>query len=464
MFRNWLSCINYSIAAIAGLLLVLAIIFSFTRDSAIDISDQVIKKRTLPPCSFAHSKTAYDLIGKSPCDLKFTPQSMQLPDLKNHLIYYGRNGRPDAELERPVLHFSFLGNPSPTPIMSGERLYLYYDRTKSPAQYVFSPGNQETPLWITASAQGNDAIVQVSMKNEFGEIIREPNAYAQIRLSEKENVRPGVKSWEIGKLRVDGSLLARQKARWMGVDRFLERHGGDEFKHLQEKHRIDFTDEENPYSVYVGLNDTLIWDNKRWKTVEPDDNTLDYPLMVVKKIEDRVMNFELWDVGGKNKVSLNLIKSSEAWMPQNLQDAFKFLGARTHSQYIFEVDNQRILISPQDWLLLNDEKWMKLTTSQEIDDYVERKLIGILFVIDGATKKEGRQVLTGVMFNASRTEMQEIEISIQQNGSQNLSQEDPKEKDKNDDDEDDDDDLDEDDDVTRPHLPHHGQGPIQQKG
>ncbi|MCP5507977.1 MAG: hypothetical protein H7A37_06730 [Chlamydiales bacterium] len=45
---------------------------------------------------------------------------------------------------------------------------------------------------------------------------------------------------ELGKWRVDGTLLARQRARWYGPDMFLKRHGGDEFKDVSGKRRIDF--------------------------------------------------------------------------------------------------------------------------------------------------------------------------------------------------------------------------------
>lgn len=414
MIRSLLTWINWGLIAISLVLVSSTLFIKLADASEIRVTDPTQTKRALPKCSFSMEKAAYDAIGKAGCDLKFASPGLQLPDLRNHLSYYGKNGRPDAQLNQPVMHFSFAGNSTPIAMLPGEKLYLYYDRSKNPAQYVFSSNNTPTPLWIEARAEDREAIVQVRMKNEQGEILQEPAAHAEIRLAEKEPNRVVGRVWELGKWRVDGSLLARQKARWMGQDRFFERHGGEEYKHLLGKQRVDFTDEEENYSVFVGMNDSLVWENGKWRVVQPGDKTLELPLMVLKKVDERVMNFELWDIGGKNKVTLNLIKTNEPWMPQNVQDSFLFLGARTRSQYIFEVDDQRVLISPKDWLVQTKEGWIKLTTAQEIDDYVDRKLIGILFVFDGVTSKEGRQVLLGVMFSPSRTEMQEVEIPVQQ--------------------------------------------------
>lgn len=418
MIKTWMTWINRSIGAVAAALVLLATLVGMSRPTDIPVTDSALGQRPLPPGAFALPKQACDTIGKTGFELKFAPMSLQLPDLRNVLVYNGRNGRPDAQLDRPVLHFTFTNNPTlPGAIPAGERLYLLYDKKRTPGSYVFSPDNAPTSIWIEPTPQGNEAIVKVGMKNENGDLLNEPATHAQFSLPEKEGARTTGKVWEMGKWRVDGSLLARQKARWMGQDQFLERHGGAEFLHFQGKHRIDFTTEdEQTYSVYVGLNDSLIWQNDRWKVVQPSQESLAFPLMVVKKIDDRLINFDLWDIGGKNKMALNLIKSNEAWMPQNIQQSFKVLGARTRSQYIFEVGDQRMLLSPQDWLLQTKEGWVKLATAQDIDDYVDRKLSGVLFVVDEVLRKDEKQVLVGVMFNSSRTDMKEVELAVIQGG------------------------------------------------
>lgn len=420
MVRKWVALINYCACGIITLLACGALYFYLMRQTTFSVNDNSIQKSEIPKGAFARSSQEYEAIGAPALSLGFSPLSVQLPDLRRHLVYYGKNTRLDAKEGQPMLYFAFTGNKTPTALFSGERLYLLYDKTQTPPQYTFSGDNHPTTIWLEATASGNQALVKVSMQGETGQIIREPAAYADFSLPEKEFLRFGGSQWELGKWRVDGTLLARQKARWFGMDKFLERHGGEEYKELLNKQRVDFGENDEIYSVYVTQGDCLIWVDGRWQNVKVGDASLNYTLMCVKKIDDRVMNLELWDVDGKGKIALNLIKTNEAWVPQSLENNFKFIGLRTRSQFVFEVNRERMILKPHDWLLLTDSTWKKLTTPKQIDDYVERKAQGPLFVFDSFERKGDRQVISGTLFNTGRTETASFELSLQQGGSSSL--------------------------------------------
>lgn len=414
MIKKWMTWINYGIAGAIGLSLFAALCLFWMRETEFPVYETTARKSIVPKGSFSRSAADYAAIAAPVLALEFSPLSVQLPDLRKYLLYYGKNGRPDANEERHVLYFSFTGNKSPSPVRPNERIYVMYDKSQSPYQYVFSPNNAKTPLWIEASAQGNQAVIKVGMQGEKDVVINEPKSYANFNLTEKEFVRFGGASWELGKWRVDGTILARQKARWHGIDKFLERHGGDEYKEQQNKQRLDFGEGENIYSVYLGQGDCLIWSDNRWQSVKAGEASLMHTMMCVKKIDERVMNLELWDVDGKGKIVLNLIKTNETWTPQNLEQNFKFVGARTRSQFVFEINDERMLLRPHDWLVLTDEGWQKIETVEAIDAYVDRKTVGPMFVFDRVERKDDRQVIMGTLFNAARTEMVPIELTLQQ--------------------------------------------------
>lgn len=414
MIKQWLGWTNYAIAGAALFLIAIGAFYLISRPSEIPVSDAPPPKTALPKNAFVQSSEAYHAIGEPLLSLQFSPMSMQIPDLKKHLVYYGKNGRPDAIADKTFLHFSFTGNKSVCSVLPGERLYILYDRKQNPPQYIFSQGNQESSLWMEAKSDGGEAQVKVAMKGENNEIIQEPDSCASFSLPEKEFVRMGGTSWEIGKNRVDATLLARQKARWYGKDVFLETHGGKEYEEAAGKHRIDFGEGDDIYSIYAGLNDAIVWFNEKWKVVHPGPDSLGKPMLIIKKIEDRLMNLELWDPEGKGKITLNLLKSSEPQAPINVQQKFKFVGARTRTQFVFEIDGERLLLSPFDWLLMTKEGWVKLESADDIDAYVDRKNIGPLFIFDAVEKKEDHLTLLGTLFNASRTDMQPVEISLQQ--------------------------------------------------
>lgn len=411
MMKKWLIAINFGLGGFAAVLVFLAALSSFIRPSDIPVVNDGKALTTLPKNSFELPPQAYESIECPLFGLEFCPLAMQLPDLRKHLIYYGKNGRPDAQTGDSALYFAFNGNKNPTSLNPNEKLYVTFDKKQNPPQYVFSPQNNETPLWIEAETRSNDALVKVRIMTEDGKVIAEPSSHADFTLPQKEFVRSGV-VWEIGKWRVDGSLLARQKVRWFGPDRFLEKHGGKEYQDFIGRQRIDFGEPNEMYSIYVALGDALVWQDDRWNIVKPGESTLNKPLMVVKKIDDRIMTFELWDTSGKAKIPLNVLKTHEAPIPFTIQQQFKFVGARTRSQFVFEINKERMLLSPQDWLVHTENGWKKLTTPEEIDDYVERKLHGTLFVFDGVVRKEDRQVLIGTLFNPSRTDTQEVELPV----------------------------------------------------
>lgn len=370
----------------------------------------------LPRGQFEWPDAAYAEAAIALLPLKQAPPEMQIPDLKTHLIYYGKNGRPDADVERTQLHFSLNGSKEVASIYPGDRLYLLHERKNGMGRYIFSPENAKTSLWIEPMPIGQEAQIQVTLENDRGERIEEPEAHQQFRLPEKEFVRHIGNQWEIGGGRVDGTLLVRQKARWFGQDRFLEHHGGEEYAHCIGRQRIDFGENDALYSVFVQVGDCLRWEENRWQVVSPGADSMGRPLLVVKKIEDRLMMFELWDVEGKGKVVLNLLRSVEGWPMQNgqgVQQLFKFLGAKTKSQCVFEVNRERMVLRPSDWLLCTPKGWKRIATSDEVDQYLSRKWLGTLFVFEGIGRQDERQVMKGTLYSPARHEHYSVCLPLQ---------------------------------------------------
>lgn len=419
MSVRWLSWINCTLIFLAFVFLIAGLVFFIGFQSEeIVCSCTKTHQNGLPKNSFEFDQATYENLGESILSLHQSPPTMQLPDLKNILTFYGRNGRPDADQEKPLLHFSFACNGKDiASVLSGAPLYLAYNRNNNNScKYEFSPNNEKTHLWIVGKAEGNDVSIEVIMENEAGERISEPEAFSKFKLTEKEFLRYSGGGFDIAGQKVDSSIISRQKARWYGKDCFLEQHGGEEFKQVKGKQRIDFGEGDDLYSIFVSQDDIIIWDNNRWQVVKSGEKSLNQPLMVIKKIDERLLCCEIWDKEGKFKVLVNLLKSAD--LPanqcvQSLQMSFKFLGARTLRQSVFEINGERVILSPSDWLLSTPKGWKKLSTADEIDKYVQRKLTGALFVFTGMARKEDKQVMKGILYTASRTDCQPVEVVLQ---------------------------------------------------
>lgn len=420
MFARWIWWVNCALAALGVFIMVVAFILMIALPRTVHEPEIQHKnptaQKTLPKFAFLFSPEAYNAIGPPLLKTKIVLPSVQLPDLRPVLTYYGTNSRPDSAPGQTRLQFGLTGSQAVTSVGPGEPLYLLFDRTQNPGRYVFSPDNGTTNLWIEATNRDTDALVKVFLRDDEGQMITEPKQRGELTLQEKEFSRFGGGTWEIGKQRVDATLLARQRARWYGQDEFLNAHGGEEYEAFEHKERIEFGEGDDRYILYVGLNECLVWDGKRWQLASSVPDSKIYPVMCVKKVEDRLMRFELWDVGGKGRVALNLLKSTEAWAPQVVQREFKFVSVRTLSQYVFDIRKERVILKPGDWLLQTKEGWKKLVAPESIDAYVDGKTAGVLFVLNGVVKKDDGQAISATLYNSTRSIAAPFEIPIEHAG------------------------------------------------
>lgn len=441
---RWLPYLN---AALVAILICLGMFFFLRAPEESDILTihPRIERTELPKSSFSEPED-YDL-SSGPFSLNWVPPLMQLPDLRGELQFFGQNGRPDAAWGKTSFHLGLKSSGEMRSVREKERLYLVYqgdfggffDRipyrepvstsetplwgdistTSRKGSYVFSPDNQPTPLWLEVSSGSTNAIsLYVKMLDEKGGLVKSPQDLRQITLSAQEFPKSQTVGWELGGYRVDSTLLVRQKARWIGSDLFLEMHGGDEYAYTAGREKIDFLDGDTTYSCFLGLGDYLVWKDEHWKTPAPGENTEGLPILCVKKIDDKIMNLELWDGLGRSKTALSLIRVKDHNRSPDLAQEFKFVGAKTWAQFIVECRNGgRLTLKPNDWLVLTQEGWKKLDSPEQVDQYVDGSLMGPLFVLDKMTKQNGRQVLVGHLFNLSRTEVEEVELEASSNTS-----------------------------------------------
>jgi hypothetical protein len=415
MLRRCLTFVNILLAGATGLVILFVCVNSFQASTTIEVNEAISAAHVLPKRAFKPSQESLENLGAKLLPLKSTGSILELPDLRNVLTYYGTDGRPDAKDHAQQLNFLLKGETNSENTLENAPMYIHYDSSKTPGRYVFSSGGQETALWLQAKKLDKEVEITVFMKDENGKYIDTPTSFAKFLLKAKEPIRSKATNWELGTMRVDGTLLARQKARWYGSDQFLAVHGGDEFSMEKKKQRIDFTDAKNTYSVFVSEGSNLVWSENRWKEPLEGQNTQNLPLLHFTKINERLMNAELWDLGGKNRVSINLIKSNDVWSPKNYSQDFRFLGLKTRKQVIVEVKGEKMILRPDDWLLLGEGSWQKLSSIESIDDYVERRTTGMLFVFHGLTRQNNQQYLSGSLYNTSRSASENILIPV--NGS-----------------------------------------------
>ncbi|MGE3953585.1 MAG: hypothetical protein AB7F31_00110 [Parachlamydiales bacterium] len=322
----------------------------------------------------------------------------QLPDLQGEIAYLGPNGRPDAK--DAGLYLVAKGESEPVAGAIGQPLFM----TLKGEGFTFT--QEPTHLWMTPrSVNGNALEVEVGIETPEGE-----KRKASVALTEQEGRRQSV--WQMGELRVDGSLLARQRARWFGEDRFLAEHGGEEYGHAGGRERIDFGEGTTGYSCFVGLGEGLVWNGERWVSAKVGDESRPHPLLLLTRREERSLHLELWDEAGRMKTPITLMRSKDGWLPNQVKESLRFVAAKTWSQFVLEWGQERLQVRPGDWLLLEKEGVRLLGSAAEIVEYAEGRLTGELLVIEGLIRNEGKHLLQSHLFNMSRSERIPFEIPL----------------------------------------------------
>jgi hypothetical protein len=360
--------------------------------------------------TFAQPESAYRAIGQGALlALHYDQPTPQLPDLRSELMLFGIDERPDADPIHPLIHIGLRDTEEIQAIPAQEHHYLLFDRASG--LYRFSPCNRPTNLWLSLKLEGGIICSEVRMLDREGRQIDSPTERAAFELATAHH-RPAYENWQVGSHRVDNSLLARLQTRWFGEDQFLADHGGDEFAWTRGKQRLDFGQGDELYSCFLAEGESLVWKGERWHNLRPGEPSRGLPILYLKTLKEKLMLLELWDELGRSRVTLSLMRSRDSWMPKHFKETLHFIGARTWSEYVLAVGDQRLVVSPQEWLLLAEKGWQVLRQVEEIDSYVNGHCQGELLVLEGMRREGGAQVLKGHLYNASRTGMEPVEIAL----------------------------------------------------
>ena len=400
-------------------LLMLLVRFAYVAVQTEDFSEvEPIEKegRSSLPYSFATTKESYLAIGEPLLSIESSSLEGRLPDLRSMFLYYGTNKRPDAQQAQPMLYFLLRSTPPgtpPFPIPANTKTYMKMERNNQGTRWGFSEGNIPTNVWLEANPHEREAEIRMEMQDSAGKIIRDPQECHYIRVQEMQMpYQPrNNQSWTVGTERVDGTLLLRQKAVWCGQDLFLQEYGDDEFDFARDRERIDFQNPENPYCVYVTRDDCLAFSDGQWHRVEPGPDSQGKTLLQVKNIDERAIQFDLWDGEGKNRILVELHRTPAAAVSAEIVK-IKLVGARSKRKWIADVSGERVMLDANDWLLLQNGKWEKLTTEERIDDLISGKIRGPLLVLEGVEKVDNEQSLVGKLFNEMRNQVQDVQISL----------------------------------------------------
>lgn len=358
--------------------------------------------------SFSQKQSIQDVLRSPSFLLSPTDRQVRLPDLRGQLLFFGCNERPDKLFSSPCIQFGIRGTQAVYSGHANEKQSLKFDCRSNRWLVSESP----TPLTVTFSPRETVSDITVELKTDKGDIVTTPHEFHffWVPTSPPPQGTASTEKWELGSLVVDPSLFDRQGAIWWGQDEVVKALGGDEMSHQACRERVQFTSSDSTYVVWMKEKDCFLYENDRWINVEPGEATVGKPILMVKTVDSKAIQLELWNSDGSQHATFSIPRRN-ATVPTRPSEV-RLLGAKSRKQWIAEIQRKKVVLSPDDWVIVNGDEITLIDSEELLDDYLEGVLTGNLLVFQGFEKIEGESCLVGTFFDATRTHRLPFSVSL----------------------------------------------------
>ncbi|MBI2810776.1 MAG: hypothetical protein HYX67_08120 [Candidatus Melainabacteria bacterium] len=202
-------------------------------------------------------------------------------------------------------------------------------------------------------------------------------------------------------------------ARSFSNDLLLKKYGGREYASWQEKAVLELSQNASTYACFVSAGDYLVYDAGEWKISSFENLKPDCPVAAVKSVTPRGVDVEAWDETGFYPLPLH-IEAEQGGRFQLKPEAMPTsIRLRSGTQISCAFGKKRVILRQGDWLLKTATGWRNLRRTEEIDNFLNRRLKGELMIFDAIEKDQGRLVMKGNLFDETRTQVQAVTFPIE---------------------------------------------------
>ena len=344
-------------------------------------------------------------IGKGALSLYPKKKPTLIPDLSKDLMFLAKSSRPDRPASEGNLLFSTRGTSEPIVISQGQQVFLEEDLKKS-GESLYHFTTIKTPLWIRPLASSDEEIhVEVgyfSSSKQNESFLEEVTQVLMQQSSSSHGSQQNEPAY----------LSSLRSGRWWGSDILLKKYGGEDYKSLAEKHKIEIASESGPQYYFCEVEDFLQWDSGSWKEVYLERADPSLPLAKITRIQGKVMEIEAWDENGFYPHHIKIEMQPCAKLSQKNELSISTVRLRSATEVTCKLGKRRLIVKEGDWLLKTAKSWRNLKRVKDIDDCIYHRLQGELFVFDSIEKKQGTVVMKGHLFDDMRTAVLPLSIPI----------------------------------------------------
>lgn len=344
-------------------------------------------------------------IGKGVLALHPPKKSSLVPDLSREIIVLARSSRPDCDPKESTLLLSTKSGNEKRIVAPGEQIFLKCHKNKE-EEPTYSFSDKKTPLWIRPMLNSSeDVCFEVGF---FTSSKQREGFFEEI----SQVIIQQVKSSFFKEKNESAFLSSIRQAKWWGKDSLFAEYGGKEYKDMMHKQKVEIPSEVGPQFYFLDAGDYLEWKEGQWQKTSLPEVSAGSPLVQVKRVDDKMLEVEVWDEKGfyPQTLRLDLQSSSRLNQKSDLQTASVRL--RSSSQVVCSIGKRRLILKEGDWLMKVGRSWRVIKRSKDINDCLQHKLRGELFVFDSIDKQQGKLFLKGHLFDEMRTQITPVSLPI----------------------------------------------------
>ena len=352
-----------------------------------------------------HEKIPLEKIGQGAFSLTREGKESILPDMSIEILLIAKNLRPGFEGKKVNFLLSLKSSKEQYKAKNGEQIFLSCDPTVDGAIPIYHFSNKKTPLWIKPVSVDKDKVVlEVGLffPSTENESFREERG--QFILKEGESLKSLMQNLPF--------VEVLMKSKMWGQDVLLARFGGDRYSYLKDKVKLEIPGNNKTLFCFLGKGDCLEWGDAGWIPTNSRSFVEGKPLAQVKSITSKSIELEVFDSEGfcSYPVKIDMQALGRVGIKQeNLPGSVRL---RTSKQISCSFGKKRCLLKEGDWVLKTSRGWRNLKRAADIEDYLQHKMVGELFVFDSLEKDQGKFVMKGFQIDEMRMHAQPVSIPV----------------------------------------------------
>jgi hypothetical protein len=308
--------------------------------------------------------------------------------LSDELVWVAYESRPDVPLNEAEMLFSLKQGKEEWTQQSGKQIYLKESVQGKGLQLSTGP----TDLWMRPLLfEEGSALIEVGRREEKAQFVVGVQGKASLAPSPEHEA---IRSLKTGKL--------------FPFDALLQQYGGRELSPLATRTVLEIDSHAMSYAFPVQEGDFLSYEKGEWHPRPLSQLPRSAPLARIVSCTSEGAQVDVWDERGISPLHLTLALSAPPRVPFGEDCQPTSARLRTGTQVSCALGKRRVILKTGDWILKTASGWRHLRGAEEVKLYLNRRLKGELFIIDGIDKS----VLRGHLIDATRTVVQPVHVPI----------------------------------------------------